>query len=299
VVGLVLALLSGFSFAVSTIFMRRAVYRSGESFSPLLISVFLGMVIFGFPLFVSGKAGQLTSLSWLGVGSLAGAGVLHFILGRVSAYTSLRLIGSNRAIPILRGNILFATLLGVFFLGEPMTISLVLALSLIVGGIILISITGSSKTGKLTMTEGSLVRGLFAALGAALCWGISPILIKIGLREANSPLLATFVSYTMASIVAGGLLFYPGNSEKLHRLDRSSLIPIVIAAVATSIAQLLRYTALDYSPVSMVVPLIGADTLLVFPLSFLINREIETFGLKTIMGAIAVVTGIFLIFWTA
>lgn len=299
-IGLVLALLSGFSFSLSNIFIRKGVHRSGEAFSLIPIFAFMGTLFLGLPLFISGEAKQLVSLSWLGAGALAGAGILHFILGRISAYTGIRLIGANRTVPIFSCSMLFAALLGIFLLGEPLTITLILAVLLIVGGVILISTTGNSKTGQSGMPGGSLVKGVLAALAAALFWGVSPTLVKVGLKEVNSPLLATFVSYVASSIVIGVSLFHPRNSEKLRRLTRPAIIPILIGAVAVSVAQILRYWALIYSHVSLVEPLIGSmNSLFVFPLSFLINRQIEAFNLRIIMGAIAIVVGVCLIFWVA
>jgi len=300
VIGLILALLSGFSFSLSNIFIRKGVHRSGEAFSLIPIFAFLGTVFFGIPLLISGEVEQLASLSWLGVGVLAGAGILHFILGRISAYTGIRLIGANRTVPIVTCSILIAALLGIFLLGEPLTVSLVLAVLLVVGGIILISTRGNSKTEQSGMPRGFLVKGILAALGGAICWGISPTLVKVGLKEVDSPLVATFVSYAASSVVIGFSLFSPRNSEKLRRLTRPAIIPIIIAAVAVSVAQILRYWALNYSHVSLVEPLIGSmNSLFIFPLSFLINRQIEAFNLMIIMGAIAIVVGVSLIFWVA
>jgi len=300
VIGLILALFSGFSFSLSNIFVRKGMHWSGEAFSIIPIFAFLGTLFFGVPLLISGEAEQLASLSWLGVSALAGAGILHFILGRISAYTGIRLIGANRTVPILTCSILIAALLGIFLLGEPLTISLVLAVLLVVGGIILISTRGNSKTEQSGMPRGFLVKGILAALGGAICWGISPTLVKVGLKEVGSPLLATFVSYAASSIVIGVSLFFPRNSEKLRRLTRPAIIPIIIGAVAVSVAQILRYWALNYSHVSLVEPLIGSmNSLFIFPLSFLINRQIEAFNLRIIMGAIAVVVGVSLIFWVA
>ena len=298
--GLILALFAGFSFALSNAFIRKGVYRSGESFSIIPIFAFIGTVLFGFPVFISGEVGRLAFVSWLGLGALAAAGVLHFIAGRSLAYIGYRLIGANRSVPIQTSSILFAALLGVFLLGESLTVTLVLAVLLIVGGVILISTTGSPVAGKSGISEGSLVKGVLVVLGAALCWGISPTLVKVGLKEVGSPVLATFISYTAAAIVIGISLFHPRNREKLRQLERTSLIPLIIAAVGISIAQLLRYSALNHSPVSLVEPISGSATsLFIFPLSFLINREIETFSLRVIMGAIAIVVGICLIFWVA
>jgi drug/metabolite transporter (DMT)-like permease len=256
-------------------------------------------VFFILPVFIWGDVGQLASLSWVGLGALAGAGVIHFILGRIAGYTGIRLIGANRAVPIFSSSLLIAALWGIFLLGEPLTLSLGMAILLIIGGIVLISTTGK-ETSKSVMPRGSLLKGVLLSLSAALFWGTSPVLVKIGLREINSPLVASFISYVTASIVIGFTLFYPANTEKLRRLNRSSLIPIIIAATAGAVAQLLRYQALVFSPVSQFEPIMaGANNLLVFPLSFLMNRQIEVFSLRIIVGAIAIVAGVFLIFGVA
>jgi len=296
-IGLVLALLAGFCLAASFVFLRRGVHRSGEISSTIPIFSFVGLVIFGLPVFISGELARLTSLTWLGVGSLAGAGVVHFILGRISGFTSVRLIGANRAVPIYTCNLLIAVMLGILFLGEPLTISLFAAVVLIFGGIVLISTRGGSEKQSKDTPEDSLAMGVLTALGAALCWGISPFLVKIGLREVDSPLLAAFISYAAASVIIGIWLLPPKNSEKLRHVDRSSLAPIIIAAVTMALAHLLRYTALHYSALTMVQPLFTTQALFVFPLSFLINRQIEAFSLRIILGAISAVTGVFLIFW--
>jgi len=254
-------------------------------------------VIFGLPVFISGELARLTSLTWLGGGSLAGAGVVHFILGRISGFTSVRLIGANRAVPIYTCNLLIAVMLGILFLGEPLTISLFVAVVLIFGGIVLISTRGGSEKQHKDTPEDSLVMGLLTALGAALCWGISPFLVKIGLREVDSPLLAAFVSYAAASVIMGIWLLPPKNSEKLRHVDRSSLAPIIIAAATMALAHLLRYTSLHYSALTLAQPLFSTQALFVFPLSFLVNRQIEAFSLRIILGAISIVTGVFLIFW--
>ena len=295
---LVLALLSGTFFSLSNVFVRKGVRRTGETFSLIPIFLFIGTVLFAFLVLISGQAGRLVSISWLGISTLVGAGVIHFILGRIAAYSGIRLIGANRAVPVLSSSILIAALWGVLLLGEPITLSLVVAIVLIATGIVLIGTTSNSSEGKSGLPADSIVKGVLITLAGAVCWGTSPLLVKIGLKEVSSPLLATLISYIGAFIVIGFTLFYPTNKEKLRRLNRSSLVPIIIAAGAVATAQLLRYQALIYSPISLIEPIMqSANTLFIFPLSFLINRQIEAFNWKIIIGAIAIVTGVFLIFW--
>ena len=296
-IGLVLALFAGLSFSLSAIFVRKGVYHSGESFSPIPVSNFSGMALFGLATIITGNATQLGLASWTGISYLAAAGALHFVLGRLLYYTGIRLIGANRSSPITTSYILVAALLGVFFLAEPPTVWLILAIFFIIVGIISISRIGGSAAGRQDVPTGSLTKGLLASLGAALCWGISPVLVKEGLQEVNSPVVATFISYTAASIIAGALLIYPKNSEKLRRLNQKSLIPILTGGVAVAIAHILRYIALGYSPVSIVAPLVaGANGLLVFPLSLLLNRGIEPFNARIILGTIIIIVGTLFIF---
>ena len=297
-IGLVLALFSGSFNCLSSILVRRGMYFSGESFSPLPISNFAGTIFFGLGVLILGQTNQLVSLSWLGFGSLAAAGVLHFIVGRLLGYTGIRLLGANRANPITTSNILVSALLGIVFLGESVTIYLVLAILLIFGGIILISKRVDSD--KQDISKGDLTKGLLATLGGALCWGSSPALVKIGLQEVSSPIVATFISYAAAFIVASLLLSHRGNREKLRRLKRDALIPLGMSSVSVSAAHLLRYTAISFSPISLVQALaMSVNGLLVFPLSFLMNRRIEVFNLRIIGGAVIVITGVLLIFLTA
>ena len=297
-IGLIIAMFAGSFNCLSTIFIRKGTYRSGESFSPLPISNFAGMTIFGLAILVLGLTNQLGSLSWLGFGSLAAAGVLHFIVGRYLGYIGIRLIGANRANPITASNILVSAALGIVFLGEPVTIYLVLAILLIFGGIILIGRTGNSE--KLDISKANLTKGLIATLGGALCWGSSPALVKIGLREVNSPLVATFISYASAFVIASLLLSHQGNRDKLRQLKRDALIPLGMSALSVSTAHLLRYIAIAYSPISLVQALaMSVNGLLIFPLSFLINRRIEVFDPRIIVGAVIIVSGVLLIFLTA
>lgn len=290
------SLLAGSLLSLSSIFLRMGVYRSGESFTSVPISTAIGILFLGVPFFIATRSKLFTSLSWSGVASLGAAGILHFLIGRFLAFTSFRLIGANRAIPILACNIVLAAVIGIIFLGEPLTISLVPALCLIVGGISLIGIAGNAEPDKQGISRGSSAKGIAAALGGVLCWGTSPTLIKMGLQEVNSPLLASFVSYAAAFLVISILSVHPWYYEKFRRLDRLSLIPLLIGGATASLAQIARYTALQYSSVTIVTSLINTTTtLFVFPFSFLIIRHIEAFDFRIISGAIIIVVGIFLL----
>ncbi len=77
----------------------------------------------------------------------------------------------------------------------------------------------------------------------------------------------------------------------------TSWMPFVIGSIAVSVGQLFRYVVIDYTQISIVVPLIAsARALFTFPLSFFFNRQIESFNLKTMAGAITIIAGVILIY---
>lgn len=295
-IGIVFALLSAVFFGASDIFLRRGVLKAGEPYTAVLISLFTGVLLFLLVIAFTAQWGKVWSLSWQVGGLLVGAGIIHFIMGRFMYYDSIRLIGANRASPISKIDVLTSVVLGIIILSESLTISLALGVLCIIPGVILASSErqGAGTEGR-SETYQMQLRGVLSGLGAGLSWGSSGILIKPAVREIGSPLVGAFISYVAATLITVSLLFRKRQQEQLVRLNRSSLIPLVIAGVLSSAGQLLRFFGLSYSPVSLVQPLISTQVLYVLIFSFLLNRNIEVFTWKVIMGMVLVVAGAFLL----
>jgi len=299
-IGLVFALLSAVGFAVSTVFTRKGVARAGESFTAVAISVFIGVPFFAATASLSGEWSKLWSLSVQGFILLGLAGIIHFIAGRILAYNALRLIGATKSTALLQTIPFYTLILGVLFLNELLTISLALGILCIFTGAALVSIERKSVSGKqqekqrwFTETE---VKGILSALGGAIFWGISPILIRTVAKELGSPSVAAFVSHAAASIIMACFFFRRQHREQSVQLRFSgALTPLVIGGIFNSVAQLCLYAALSYSPASMVSPLVSTAALFVFLFSFFINRNIEVFTWKVFVGMVLTLVGAFLI----
>jgi transporter family protein len=296
--GLILALIASVSFAAGIVLVRKTAGEAGESFSVTALSVFVGIPFFAIAILISGEWSNLLDISGKALGLLAAAGVIHFIIGRLLAYNSYRLIGANRATPFTMTNRFYTVLFSVLFLGEKLTVFIVLGVLCMFAGSFLISREKQSasekKEKKLSRDE---VKGILLALGAALCWGITPVLIKPGVEEIGSSSAGAFVSYATAAIVMGLLLLNKPNRTRLTQLPlQKSILPMAIAGLFTAGGQLLYYTALGLSPASIITPLLSIQILFIFILSFLINRRSELFTWKVIIGMGATVVGVFLLF---
>jgi drug/metabolite transporter (DMT)-like permease len=296
--GLIFALLASVSFAGSVVFVRKATAQTGESFTPTAISVFMGIPFFAVVLFFSGEWGKLLSVSGRSFILLGAAGIIHFIVGRFLAYSSYRLIGANKATPFIMTNPFYTVILGVLFLNELLTAYLVFGVICIFIGVALISTERKTvfeeEPRTFSRTE---VKGILPALGAALCWGITPILIKPAVAEVGSPLVAAFVAYLVAAVVMAFFFFRGQYREQMGKIPVfMALISMLIGAIFASAGQLFFYTGLSYSPASLVNPLISTHILFIFLFSFLLNRHIELFTLKIVLGMLAIIVGTFLIF---
>ncbi len=292
--GSAFALLAAVCFAASRIPLRRGLLQAGESFSGLAYSIFIGVILFSLLAFIPGDRAELTTLSWRSYVLLGAAGIAHFIAGRGLMYSSVRFVGNNIAAPLARSNILIAVVGGVILLGETLTFWAILGILLIATGAILVSLSGGEN--EIGITRGDLIKGIIAGLGAGLFWGVSSVLVRSGIQEVNSPFVAAFISYSAAFVVIAGSLLSKQRRLQLTQLDRSSLVLLLLSGLFVGLAQLLRYVSLDLSPASIVQPLMSTSLLIVVFFGFFVNRKLEVFTWKVILGSIVVAAGAVLIF---
>ncbi len=289
-VGAIFALVAAVCFGGNQVFVKRGTSRTGESVSAVFVTVFVGMLLLLLVLLFTGEWGKIWSLSWQGFALLAASGIVHFVAGRFLNYSCVRLIGANKTGAILRTSLVYAVAFGIIFLNEPLTAFLILGVLCIGAGVTLISF---EKEGKIAGIQG---KGIVYGLIGGFCYGISGVLAKPAIAEISSPFAAVFVSYAAACLLLACFLFSKEQREPLTQLNRQSFNLLAISGVFVTVAQLLRYIAFSYSPVSVVAPLTGTNVLFVLLFSFLLNRKIEVFTWKVFAGIAATVAGTALLF---
>ena len=297
-IGLIFAVLTAFNVAVAAVFIRRGSAHTGESFSATAISIFLGIPFFAVAISIAGEWDIVRAISPRGLLLFAAAGVLHYVVGRTLTYNSIRIIGANKSIPFINTNIFYAVIFGIFFLHEPLTALLIPGVVCIFAGVVLISTEKKSVAVEDNKGRFSAeAKGILAGLGGAICWGISPIIIRMGMEDVGSPYVGALVSYAAAAVVLLLLLVRRQHRDQLSHLSfADALVPLLIAGIFASVGQLFRYLALAFSPASVVTPLICTSAIFIIILSFLLNRRIEVFTPRVIIGIVLAVAGTFLLF---
>ena len=137
-----------------------------------------------------------------------------------------------------------------------------------------------------------LVEGyLFGAINAVI-FGFTPLMVRQGLIDSDGlGVLGAFVAYSGAALVLIPTLLFPGVRRALAGIDRSSGRWFVSATTAVLMAQMFHFLALSVAPVSLVMPIQRAGSVFLLPMSYLINRQAESFEPRILFAIAVSITG--------
>src|SRR6185437_8491874 len=201
--GVLYAALGAFTFALNNVAMRRGVV-TGSVLQGMALTVPIGGLSFLVMTVAFGELGELVIFPAAALAWLAGQGVVHFVLGRYCNYKSNQLMGVNLAAPVVQLQVAFAMMFAVAMLHEQFTVLQVIGSILMLGGSF-VTQTRSSKPS--TNISAPLPRaipitsppsapgpvaprpiqpafrphvfsGYLFALGAAMCYGASPLMAR-------------------------------------------------------------------------------------------------------------------------
>jgi uncharacterized membrane protein len=143
-------------------------------------------------------------------------------------------------------------------------------------------------------SEQQLVTGLAGSifgLATAMVWAISPVLIKEGLKDLNSPILGVTIGMVVSTIAYGLFMFLRRNHISKEPITSELWINQTIAGVLTSLGTLFRWIALDLAPVAVVVTLGRFNVVVVIILtSLMTGRYAEKMTWRVWIGVALVVT---------
>jgi uncharacterized membrane protein len=216
------------------------------------------------------------------------AGVLAPVLGRFFNYSGIDKLGVNLSTPITYANPLVSVALALAFLGERLSLlGLVGALLVIAGGVVLGTVRGD---GAVSFKRKYLVLPVLAAVA----YGSSQVLRKVGIDLVNEPVLAAAVTTTTSWSLLVVYLLFRRHSHDLV-LGRSEATFFGLAGLAGSVAIPTLYLALQLGTVVVVTPLMNTTPLFVLLLSYLFFREEELFTARVLAGTVGIVAGVVLL----
>ena len=281
------ALANAFLFAVHNIFMKKALRYSNPAtgvISSLLINiVFLWTVAF---LFVPMANVTLASLL-----IFVGVGFFQPGLTRLLTYKGIDALGVAITDPIRASTPLFSAAMAIVFLGEEITLPIIVATLMIIGGITLLS----WRHGAMKLA-GSAVY-LWFPIAASVLAGASQVVRKFGMAAVPHPFLAAAVTATSSLIISVLVMWYVEKTQETWKMNRQCVWWFLAAGITVSFAMTSIYHALDLGKVSVVIPLSSTAPLFSLILTALFLRGVERVTPRIVVSTVLIVSGVALITW--
>jgi len=307
--GTLFSLLAAATFALNAAAARRAVL-SGTVLQGLIVTVPLGVPLFGMLMLAMGETGRLSAFPLEAYLWFAAAGIVHFVIGRYGNYAASAAIGLNLASPILQCEVLTTLVLAIYVLGESLTPLRAIGIVLVLLGPGLIvnredsgkprAAAGAAAVGATpARAEGSpefkprYVEGYLYATLAAVAYGLSPVCIGLGLRAAGGSgvLAGGFVSYIAASLLVGLVVLALRPPASTFRIGRTALGWFLFAGTFVFLSHAFRYAAIALAPVSVVTALQRLSSLFRIYFSWALNRDYEVFDESVIWATVVSMIG--------
>ena len=281
------ALANAFLFAVHNIFMKKALRYSNPAtgvISSLLINiVFLWTVAF---LFVPMANVTLASLL-----IFVGVGFFQPGLTRLLTYKGIDALGVAITDPIRASTPLFSAAMAIVFLGEEITLPIIVATLMIIGGITLLS----WRHGAMKLA-GSAVY-LWFPIAASVLAGASQVVRKFGMAAVPHPFLAAAVTATSSLVISVLVMWYVEKTQETWKMNRQCVWWFLAAGITVSFAMTSIYHALDLGKVSVVIPLSSTAPLFSLILTALFLRGVEQVTPRIVVSTVLIVSGVALITW--
>jgi drug/metabolite transporter (DMT)-like permease len=297
--GVLYAALGALTFALNNVTMRRGVV-TGSVLQGMAMTVPIGGLSFLVMTVALGELGRLLLFPAAALAWLSGQGVVHFVLGRYCNYKSNQLMGVNLAAPVVQLQVPFAMIMAVAILHEKFTLLQTLGSVLMLGGSFTTQINadkGARYPRPAASFRPRIVPGYLFGLGAALCYGASPLMAREAFLRAPGAGTAAggCLAYLAATLVFSLVLLRPGACGDIRRMQRESLPWFFASAVLVAVSQAFVYASLAVAPLMVVTPILQLSLVFRLFLSQWINREYEVMNAAVILGAVTAVLGSLLV----
>ena len=202
-------------------------------------------------------------------------------------FKALQLGDVNKVVPIDKSSTILTMILAFIFLNEKITINMVIGMIGIAIGTYLM-IQKKEKAEKIVKRKAWLIYALLSALFASL----TSILGKVGIENVESN-LGTAIRTIVVLVMAWIIVFATKKKRDIKKIDKRSLIFLILSGVATGASWLCYYKALQDGLASIVVPIDKLSILVTVLFAYIFLKE--KLSKKSLLGLILIVVGTLLL----
>ena len=202
-------------------------------------------------------------------------------------FKALQLGDVNKVVPIDKSSTILTMILAFIFLNEKITINMVIGMIGIAIGTYLM-IQKKEKAEMIVKRKAWLIYALLSALFASL----TSILGKVGIENVESN-LGTAIRTIVVLVMAWIIVFATKKQRDIKKIDKRSLIFLILSGVATGASWLCYYKALQDGLASIVVPIDKLSILVTVLFAYIFLKE--KLSKKSLLGLILIVVGTLLL----
>ena len=290
---LILALIAALATSLTTVFAKIGIKDVPSDFATFFRTGIVLVCAAGL-CFITG--------SWNQVPNLTPSNCIFLVLSGLCTgcswlcyYRALQLSSVNRVAPIDKSSFLLTSILFLIFFfndvtkgGDPLVIGMLFAsMALMLGGTLLMA-WPKKEEGRVSK------KWIFYAVGSAVFASLVSLFVKIGLQGMSSD-LGTFLRTVVVLIFSGAIALARKQTKGLKAVSPKSWVFLTLSGLATGVAWLGEYYALNMEGVNPVaVNAIGKLSIL---LTMLFSATVlkERFSWKSLLGLGLLTGGIILI----
>lgn len=197
-------------------------------------------------------------------------------------FKALQLGDVNKVVPIDKSSTILTMILAFIFLGEDITINMIIGMiGIAIGTYLMIQ---KMKSNKVVKGKAWIIYALLSAIFASL----TSILGKVGIENVESN-LGTAIRTVVVLIMAWSIVFITKKHKEIKNIDKRSLWYIILSGIATGASWLCYYKALQDGLASVVVPIDKLSILITVLFAYIFLKE--KLSRKSLVGLTLITVG--------
>lgn len=292
--GIIFAFAQAFFWASTSIVLRSL----ATELNPFLVNglrAAVGMLVVIPLVWITGGLGDYQYVTTTEVLCLVGSVILGGVIGDALYINSLKILSVGQAFPIANSHPLFTVLFSALLLDAPITWSLLFGLALTLLGVYFIGRPRNhvEETGVHRLPLKQMIQGLLLAMGTAVMWGVTTVILAFGLHDIDS-VVATSIRVPVVIVVSLLLGARKGGLSEIPTIKPRTLRLLVLAGVlGWGMAATLYATAVKFAGPNKAAIIGATAPLFACPLSAIFLKERPT--QYTLIGTVLTMGGVVLI----
>ena len=292
-----LSFLAALGFASAAVLARQGM----QAIFPLpgvMVSLFVSFLLAAVMVLLFAYS-DISSIPRAAVFWIIGLGVVNFLGGRSQNFLSVNIIGASRASLFISSQAPFAAIFAVAFTGESIGLLVGLGTAGVVGGLVFASGASIMEGWR---TDKIFLLGYLMALGAGAAYGATNVMAKQTFEVYDSPLMVTAFSMLVGMLVliplVGASARHTGvirNPDQGVLQSLLSLRYIALAGLASGIAVISLYFAVQRADVVVISPIVSSSPLITLFLAHLFLARLERVTRRLAAGTVLAIVGVILV----